>query len=318
MRSFLASACVLTAALFSTPAQSQDTYPNRVVKVVNPYVAGSTTDILARALTLGLSNRLGQQFIVENRAGAGGALGTAAVARSDPDGYTLLFAPALVLSVHPQARDDTGYKSDALAPVCQTFVNAMALAVRPDSPIKSIADLVAAAKSRPGALNYGHQGPLTIPHLAMEEFLLAAQIDIKDIPFRGEPLVMTDLLGGRIDVASIVLGTAKGHNVRVIGIFAETRHPAFADVPTVKEQGYDVSPASFGGLFAPASTPAPLIAKLSGACASAAKDEAYRSVAARAAQPPDFYDDAAGFRNRLARDTTAKQKVLARIKAKPQ
>ena len=318
MRSFLASACVLTAALFSAPAQSQDTYPNRVVKVVNPYVAGSTTDILARALTLGLSNRLGQQFIVENRAGAGGALGTAAVARSDPDGYTLLFAPALVLSVHPQARDDTGYKSDALAPVCQTFVNAMALAVRPDSPIKSIADLVAAAKSRPGALNYGHQGPLTIPHLAMEEFLLAAQIDIKDIPFRGEPLVMTDLLGGRIDVASIVLGTAKGHNVRVIGIFAETRHPAFADVPTVKEQGYDVSPASFGGLFAPASTPAPLIAKLSGACASAAKDEAYRSVAARAAQPPDFYDDAAGFRNRLARDTTAKQKVLARIKAKPQ
>ena len=240
------------------------------------------------------------------------------MARSDPDGYTLLFAPALVLSVHPQARDDTGYKSDALAPVCQTFVNAMALAVRPDSPIKSIADLVAAAKSRPGALNYGHQGPLTIPHLAMEEFLLAAQIDIKDIPFRGEPLVMTDLLGGRIDVASIVLGTAKGHNVRVIGIFAETRHPAFANVPTVKEQGYDVSPASFGGLFAPASTPAPLIAKLSGACASAAKDEAYRNVAARAAQPPDFYDDAAGFRNRLARDTTAKQKVLARIKAKPQ
>ncbi len=317
MRSLLASACVLTATLVSAPALSQDNYPNRVVKVVNPYVAGSTTDILARALSMGLSSHLGQQFIVENRAGAGGALGTAAVARADPDGYTLLFAPALVLSVHPQARDDTGYKPDALAPVCQTFVNAMALAVRPDSPIKSIADLVAAAKSKPGALNYGHQGPLTIPHLAMEEFLLAAKIDIKDIPFRGEPLVMTDLLGGRIDVASIVLGTAKGHNVRVIGIFAETRHPAFADVPTVKEQGYDVSPASFGGLLAPAATPAPLIAKLSGACASAAKDETYRSVAARAAQPPDFYDDAAGFRNRLARDTAAKQKVLARVKSKP-
>ena len=143
---------------FRPPALAQSDYPNRVVKIVNPYVAGSTTDILARALSAGLSSRLGQQFIVENRAGAGGAIGTASVARSDADGYTLLFAPALVLSVHPQDRADTGYKPDSLVPVCQTFVNAMALAVRPDSPIKNIADLVAAAKQKPGALNYGHQG----------------------------------------------------------------------------------------------------------------------------------------------------------------
>ena len=122
---------LVAAALMSTPALAQSDYPNRVAKIVNPYVAGSTTDILARALAAGLSSRLGQQFIVENRAGAGGALGTAGVARSDPDGYTLLFAPALVLSVHPQDRSDTGYKPDALIPVCQAFVNAMALAVRP-------------------------------------------------------------------------------------------------------------------------------------------------------------------------------------------
>jgi tripartite-type tricarboxylate transporter receptor subunit TctC len=243
MRSILTTAVMLTAAL-AGPALAQGDYPNRVAKIVNPYVAGSTTDILARALAAGLSSRLGQQFIVENRAGAGGALGTAGVARSDPDGYTLLFAPALVLSVHPQDRSDTGYKPDTLNPVCQAFVNAMALGVRPESPIKTVADLVAAAKLKPGALNYGHQGVVTIPHLAMEEFLQAAAIDIKDIPFRREPLVMTDLLGGRIDVASIVLGTAAGQNVRVIGIFAETRHPAFASVPTVKEQGYDVSPGA--------------------------------------------------------------------------
>ena len=309
---------LVAAALMSTPALAQSDYPNRVAKIVNPYVAGSTTDILARALAAGLSSRLGQQFIVENRAGAGGALGTAGVARSDPDGYTLLFAPALVLSVHPQDRSDTSYKPDALIPVCQAFVNAMALAVRPESPIKTVADLVAAAKAKPGALNYGHQGVVTVPHLAMEEFLQAAASDIKDIPFRGEPLVMTDLLGGRIDVASIVLGTAAGQNVRVIGIFAETRHPAFANVPTVKEQGYDVSPASFGGLLAPAETPAPVVAKLSDACAAAAKDEAYRAVAERAAQPPDYFDNAAGFKARLDRDTAAKARVLARIKAKPQ
>ena len=318
MRNILNAALPLAvAALLSTPALAQSDYPNRVVKVVNPYVAGSTTDILARALAVGLSSRLGQQFIVENRAGAGGAIGTAGVARSDPDGYTQLFAPALVLSVHPQDRADTGYKPDALVPVCQVFVNAMALAVRPESAIKTVADLVTAAKQKPGAMNYGHQGVVTIPHLAMEEFLQAAAIDIKDIPFRGEPLVMTDLLGGRIDVASIVLGTATGQNVRVIGIFAETRHPAFPNVPTVKEQGYDVSPASFGGLLAPTGTPPPVVAKLSEACAAAAKDEAYRSVAERAAQPPDYYDNAAGFKARLDRDTAAKARVLARIKAKP-
>jgi tripartite-type tricarboxylate transporter receptor subunit TctC len=316
MSKFLRAAAALAAVAIASPATAQSDFPNRVVKIVNPFVAGSTTDVLARALASGLSSRLGQQFIVENRAGAGGALGTAQVARSDADGYTLLYAPALVLTVHPQDRADTGYKPDSLVPVCQAFVNAMALVVRPDSPIKSIADLVAAAKAKPGALNYGHQGNVTIPHLAMEEFLLTAGIDIKDIPFRGEPLVMTDLLGGRIDVASLVLGTAKGQNVRVLGVFAETRHPAFADVPTVKEQGYDVSPTSFGGLLAPAGTPAPVLAKLSDACAAAAKDEAYRSVAERAAQPPDYFDNAAGFKARLDRDTAAKARVLARVKAK--
>jgi len=318
MPKFVCAAAALAVVAIATPATAQTDFPNRVVKIVNPYVAGSTTDVLARALASGMSSRLGQQFIVENRAGAGGALGTGQVARSDADGYTLLYAPALVLTVHPQDRADTGYKPDSLVPVCQAFVNAMALVVRNDSPIKSIADLVAAAKAKPGALNYGHQGNVTIPHLAMEEFLLTAGIDIKDIPFRGEPLVMTDLLGGRIDVASLVLGTAKGQDVRVIGVFAETRHPAFANVPTVKEQGYDVSPTSFGGLLAPAGTPAPVLAKLSDACAAAAKDDAYRTVAERAAQPPDYFDNAAGFKARLDRDTAAKARVLARVKAKQQ
>lgn len=319
MRGIFQSAAVLVAWVgVSFAAQAQSDYPNRIVKIVNPYVAGSTTDVLARALAVGLSSRLGQQFIIENKAGAGGAIGTLSVVRSEADGYTLLFAPALVLSVYPQARSDTGYKPDALLPICQTFTNAMALAVPPDSPIKTVADLVAAAKQKPGALNYGHQGILTIPHLAMEEFLQTAKIDIKDIPFRGEPLVLTDLLGGRLDVASIVLGSASGQNIRVIGVFAETRHPAFPDAPTVKEQGYDVSPASFGGLMAPVGTPAAIMSKLADACAGAAKDESYANTAKRAAQPNDYYGDAAMFRARLQRDTERKAGVLARVTARPQ
>jgi len=302
----------ISAICLTTAASAQD-YPNRIVKIVNPYVAGSTTDVLARALGVGMASRLGRELIVENRPGAGGAIGTLSVVRSDADGYSLLFAPALVVSVLPQARNDTGYKPDALVPVCQTFINAMALAVRPDSSIKNVANLVTAAKAKPGALNYGHQGPLTIPHLAMEEFLLAAHIDIKDIPFRGDPLVMTDLLGGRLDVASLVLGSIAGQNVRLIGIFSETRHSSFPDAPTVKEQGYDVSPASFGGLFAPAGTPAAVVARLATACAGAAKDDTYANAARNAAQPTDYYADAATFQLRLNRDIEGKARVLARV-----
>lgn len=307
-RSAIAAAMLLGAAA----AQAQD-YPSRVVQIVNPYPAGSTTDVLARALAVGLSSRLGQQFVVINRPGAGGGLGAASVARTEPDGYNLLFAPALVVSVLPAARSDTGYDADSLVPVCQTFSNAMALAVRPDSPFKSLKDVVEAARARPEALNYGHQGPSTIPHLAMEEFLDHAKLKINGIPFRGDPAVMTDLLGGRLDVGAIVLGSASGQNVRVIGIFAEERHPSFPDVPTVKEQGFDVSPTSFGGLLAPARTPAAVIAKLGEACAGAARDEAYATTAKRAAQPANYYADRDGFAARLARDIDVKKRLLARM-----
>jgi tripartite-type tricarboxylate transporter receptor subunit TctC len=133
-------------------------------------------------------------------------------------------------------------------------------------------------------------------------------------------LVITDLIGGQIDVASIVLGSAAGQNgqsIRVIGIFAETRHASFPTVPTVKEQGYDVSPASFGGLLAPAATPAAIVDKLAGACAGAAKDETYATAAKRAAQPDDYYANADAFKERLERDIERKAAVLSRVKTQP-
>ena len=318
MRSTMTTAVVaaaIAAVIAPGPSHAQGDYPNRVVKIVVPYGAASAPDILVRALAPGLSSRLGQQFIVENKAGGSGALGTASVVRAEPDGYTLLFAPAVVLSVLPQARNaDAGYKSDAVLPICQTFVNTMGLIVRPDSPIRSIADLVTAAKQKPGALNYGHPGLLTIPQLAVEEFQQVAGIDIKDIPFRTGPQSITELLGGRLDVVSQVMGTEVGQNIRVIGVFSEKRIATFPDVPTVKEQGYDVTPASFGGLLAPLGTPAPIMSKLSSACAEAAKDNIYATIAKRAGQPDDYYDDDAAFRARLARDIDSKARVLSRLK----
>jgi tripartite-type tricarboxylate transporter receptor subunit TctC len=317
VRAFIPVVALAAAIVASAPAWAQTDYPNRIVKIVTPFAAGSIPDMYARALSPGLSSRLGQQFIVENKPGASGALGTASAARADADGYTLLVAPAVVISVLPQARGDTGYKPDAFVPVCQTFVNTMAVAVRLDSPIKNVGDLVAAARQRPGALNYGHPGVMTIPHLAMEELLQAAAIDIKDIPFRSVSQTLGELLAGRIDVVTLVIGSEVGPNIRILGVFGEKRLASFPDLPTVKEQGFDVSPASFGGLLAPAATPAPVMRKLTEACADAAKDDSYSNVAKRAGQPPDYYADAQAFQQRLTRDIETKARVLTRLKAQP-
>jgi tripartite-type tricarboxylate transporter receptor subunit TctC len=313
-RRFACASALALSTLFSASAHAQ--LPSRIVTIVVPYAAGGGTDALTRFVAKGLEQRLGQPVIIENRGGSGTTTGGLAVARAEPDGYTLLFTPALVLSVLPQARggSETGYKPDSLAPVCQTFVNTMGLAVRPDSPLKSVADLVAAAKQRPGQLNYGHPGVLTIPHLAMEELQQTAGVDTKDIPFRTGPQSITELLGGRLDFVSLVMGTEVGQNIRIIAVFGEKRIATFPDVPTVKEQGYDVVPVSFGGLLAPLSTPEPVQSRLRAACRDAAKDDIYVITAKRAGQPDDRYLDAAEFRQRLQSDIASKARVLSRLK----
>ena len=270
--------------------------------------------LLARALTTGLSGRLGQQFIVENKAGGSGALGTASVVRAEADGYTVLFAPALVLSVLPQSRNDTGYRHDSLVPVCQTFVNTMGLAVRPDSPIKSIGDLVATAKQEPGVLNYGHPGVMTIPHLAMEEFMQAAAIDIKDIPFRSGPQTIAELLAGRIDILSTRHrhgGRPEHPDHRCVRREAPSPPPRRADLQGAGLQRQSCKLRRVAGA---AATPQPILSKLSSACAEAAKNDLYATTAKRAGQPDDYYADAEAFGQRLARDIESKARVLSRLK----
>jgi tripartite-type tricarboxylate transporter receptor subunit TctC len=315
-RRLFATILMATAAGASTPATAQQDYPSRVVQIVNPTLAGATTDVLARALAQGLASRLGQQFVIVNRAGAGGAIGTAAVARAEPDGYTLWFGAVYVLSVLTHLKTtEAGYEASALAPICQTVSNAMVIAVRPDSRFKSVADVVEAARQDPGKITYGHQGAGSIPNLAMEEFLETAQVRIAGIPYRGDPAVITDVLGGQIDVAALVQGSAAaaGSNLRILGIFAEEPHPGFPGIPTVKQQGFDVAPLSFGGLMAPAATPKAIVAKLEAACAGAAKDEVYVNAARNGGQPDTYYADGATFQARLQRDIDAKRRLLTRM-----
>jgi tripartite-type tricarboxylate transporter receptor subunit TctC len=301
-------------ALIAAPfaAHGQGWSPDRPVTILNPYAAGSTTDQLARALAAGMVPRLGQPVLVVNRDGAAGGIGTAQAARATADGHYLLFAPAVVFSVLP-ARGEVGFTAASFAPICQSFENAMAIAVRPESPFTSLADLVAAARARPGTLTYGHQGIASVPHLAAIELAEVARVQVQDVPYRGEPAVVTDLRAGRVDFAVLVMGSLAAGGLRTLGVFAPERHPLLPEVPTVMEQGFAVAPTSFGGLFAPAGTPAPVIARLEAACLEAARDEAHRNVGARMFQPTRPEADAASLAARLARDIADKRRLLGLI-----
>lgn len=314
-RALLAASAAVALALAPASAQAQETYPARAITVVMPYAPAVSIDALARVLAGQLSPRLGQPVVVVNRDGAAAAVGSASVARAAPDGYTLLFVPALVASVLPATQPASGLQVDSFRPICQVFSHAMALVVKPDSPIRDLRGLQAAARERPGRLTYGTLGATSIPHLAMVQWLGAAGVEAEHVPYRGDGPVITDVLTGRIDAGAIVLGSAAGRNdVRVLTIFDGKRHPDFPDVPTAIEQGFEVSPASFGGLFAPAGTPEDRIARVEAACAAAAASEAYRAAARTGTQPADFYLDRAAFSRRLKEDVEQKATLLRGLK----
>ncbi len=306
---------LLALPFFAAPASAQDAFPSRPIQIVNPYPAGGATDLMARALASGLAARFGQPVVVVNRDGAAGAIGTAGVARAAPDGYTLAFVPALVLSVLPVTQPNSGLRPDSLRPICQMFSNAQAIAVRADSPWRSLGDLVAAARSAPGRVTYGSLGVASIPHLAMLQWTAAAGLDMAHIPYRGDGAVLTEVLAGRLDAGAIVLGSASGRtDIRLLAIFDTARNPAFPDVPTAIEAGFDVAPTSFGGLMAPAGTPDDRIAVLEAACAEVAASESYRAAARRGLQPEVFHTGATAFAVRLRADAALKAEQLGGIR----
>lgn len=306
-----ASAGVLAAPF---AARAQEAFPNRTVQVVLPYPPGNAIDLLVRALAAQMQPILGQPVVVLNRPGAAAVVGSVSVARAPADGYTLLFVPALVASVLPVVQATSGLQVNSFVPICQVFNNSMALVVRPDSPIRTLRDLQARAQAQPGRVTYGTLGVTSIPHLAMVQWAQAARAEVEHVPFNADAAVMTEVLAGRIDVGSIVLGSAAGRNdIRVLAVFDAQRHPDFPDAPTAMEQGFEVAPASFGGLFAPAGTPADRIARIEAACTAAAASEPYRTAARTGSQPTNFFLNRADFTRRLQQDIEQKAVVLRGI-----
>jgi tripartite-type tricarboxylate transporter receptor subunit TctC len=287
-------------------------YPEHPIDLIVPSTPGSSADILGRVLTEEMAGLLGQRFVVYNKAGAGGVLGTAEVARAKPDGYTLMHGAAFSVTVQPFTERNAGYTAQSFAPICQTFKNDQVIVARPGT-YKTLAELVAASKAKPGGLNFGSPGLGTIPHLAMAEFSQVTKVPFNHVPFKGPAESIQMTIGGQIDFAVAPLTAASGSGLTMPALFAEKRNPAIPDVPTVKEQGYDVSPLSIGGLFGPAGLPADIKVKLENSCKTAVQSEPFQKMVKQTLQPADWFQDSAGFAANVAKDVEAKRKLLTAL-----
>lgn len=273
----LAALVCATAALASTHAVAA--YPDKPIRLVVPFAPGGGTDLIARTLGAGMSTELGQQVIIDNKPGAGTIIGTDAVAKSPPDGYTIVIA-SFAHAVNPNLVTKLPYAADkAFTPITLIGRGPNVLVVRTESPYKSVADIVAAAKAKPGMLTFASQGNGTSAHLAGEMFMNLAKVSMVHVPYRGAGPAITDLLGGQVDMifgtAAAVSNMVDNGKLRALAVTTEQTSAAFKGVPTVAATvpGYAVE--SWYGLYAPAGTPADVVQKLSAAAKKAARTPAF-------------------------------------------
>ena len=269
MRSLALKLLVATVASLAALTAGAQTYPSKPIRLIVPYPAGGATDFFARLVFPKVGEDLGQSVVVENRPGAGTAIGAAEVARSAPDGYTLLLGDAGTYAFNPSLYKKLPYDpAKDFAPVSLTGRFALILAVNP-SVLKagSVKEFVEAAKSQPGKIDYGAPGPGSPIHLAMELFKQRAGITMTSIPYKGGADALSDLIGGRIgtlfpDIAT-GLPQIRAGKIKALAVASEKRVAALPDLPTVGESGYPGFEAwAWQGFVAPARTPAPVIAKL--------------------------------------------------------
>ena len=296
IRSRLAALALIAASTLATAAPND--YPTRAITMIVPFPPGGVADITARPLAEVMGRHLGQTVVVENKPGAGGGLGMHYVANARPDGYTVLMALSSI-SIIPEADKVLGrepmFQLAQLVPIARFTADPTVLAVRADSPYKSVADLVAAAKKAPGTIPFGSSGNYGTMHVPMEMLSQAAGVKMLHVPFTGAGPAIVALLGGQVDALatgpSTVTGHVRGGKVRVLATWGEAgRHPAFPDVPTLKELGYDVQFSQWTGLFVPAGTPEPVVARLREAARAAVQDPQFKAALAKVETPIQYLD----------------------------
>ncbi|WCM87480.1 tripartite tricarboxylate transporter substrate binding protein [Acidovorax sp. NCPPB 3576] len=266
-RTLLAAALALAATGFA-PAAFAQAFPNKPITIIVPFAAGGTTDILARVIGQGLSAELGQSVVVDNRAGAGGNIGGQMAARAPADGYTLFMG-----TVGTHAINAALYKKmpfdpvKDFAPLTRVANVPNLLVANPNQPYKTVQELIAYAKANPGKVNFGSSGSGSSIHLSGELFKSLAKVDMQHVPYKGSAPAVTDLLGNQIGIMFDNMPSAIQHvrsgKLRPIAVTTAKRSPELPDVPTIAEAGvpgYEAT--SWFGMFAPAGTPAPIVAQL--------------------------------------------------------
>jgi len=264
--------CAMLAALSMQTWVARDgvaqAYPQRPVRLVVPAPAGGPTDVPGRLIAEGLSGLMGQRFVVENRVGAGGLIAGEFVARSEPNGYTLLYANTSVLAVNPalQGANMPYDPATAFAPIGFVSNSPQLLVANPKAPYKSVQELVAWAKAYPGKLNFATTGIGTLPHLTYELFKMETGINALNVPYAGGAPALTAVIAGQADVLfDLVRTRVKSGELRALAITGASRDPDLADVPTLAETGYPAVTSTSGtGIVGPARMPKEIVASLNG------------------------------------------------------
>jgi tripartite-type tricarboxylate transporter receptor subunit TctC len=282
MRKLLQSLILVCAAwafaVSTQTAQAQADFPTRPIRFLVPFPAGGGIDLTARVAAQKLSDVLGQQIVVQNQAGGGGAIATDAVAKAEPDGYTLLYHSVTGI-VHAAVTEKLPYEwLRDLAPVSLMTRFAPVMVVSPALPVKDLKEFIALLKANPGQYSYGSSGVGTAVHLAAELFREKAGVEIVHIPYRGTAAAMPDLISGRIammiDGVPIQTKNIQSGTLRALAVTTSARSPALPDIPTMKEAGLDYEVPFWTALYAPIGTPRDIVNKLAIAAGRAMQDEA--------------------------------------------
>jgi tripartite-type tricarboxylate transporter receptor subunit TctC len=277
VREIIVLVCVVGAALLAAPAGTlAQSWPAKAVRVIVPFPAGGSADVLARIVSERMSARWGQPVIVDNRAGAGGNIGADAVYRADPDGYTLLSSPPGPLSINLNLYDKLSYDPLKFVPITVLAIVPNVISARKDFPASSLKELVAYARANPGKVSYASQGNGSTSHLSAAMLASMAGIEMVHVPYKGEGPALTDIAGGRVDIfignIAAALRLQQAGRVKFLGLASAARSPVAPEVPTAAEQGFPgfVTSAWFA-LAAPPGTPPAIAQEVNAAAAEALK-----------------------------------------------
>jgi tripartite-type tricarboxylate transporter receptor subunit TctC len=297
MTRLLLMAILLLLSSTTGPAAQEATYPTRPVTIVAPYPPGGAADLTARPFAPALERALKQPVVVLNKPGAGGAVGTQAVAVAKPDGYTIILT-VFSISTIPEADRVAGrtptFTREQFVPIARLNADPTLLMVPADAPWKTVKELVDDAKKRPNAILYASAGPYTVSHMAIEVFMQAAGIKLRHLPTTGGGPAMTAVLGGHATVSALSTGAVtpqeKAGKVRVLANTGAKRLAAFPDTPTLKELGYDVEVYLWTGLFAPKDVSPAVLKTLRDAVRQAVQDDEFKAASDKMQMPPAYQD----------------------------